>query len=100
MHKITRLITTKAFADGDAVATELTINFTGLSQEDILEVATRAAVVSWQSNARRMKIIPKTAEYMVPKPGTRSSGALTPESLVQRYGSVDAAIEALKALMK
>jgi hypothetical protein len=47
-----------------------------------------------------MKIIPKTAEYIVPKPGTRSAGALTPEALVQRYGSVDAAIEALKALMK
>ena len=98
--KVTRFITTKMFADGDAVATELTINFTGLSNEDILEIATRAAVVSWQSNARRMKIIPKVAEYMVPKPGTRSSGVLTPEALVQRYGSVDNAINALKELMK
>lgn len=98
MNKITRLISTKMFADGPATATELTINFTGLTPEDIMEVAAQAAIVKWQSNARRMKIIPAKAEYMVPKPGTRQQTVLTPEGLVARYGSVDAAIAALEAL--
>jgi hypothetical protein len=98
MSKITRLISTKMFADDTAVATELTINFTGLTPEDIMEVAAQAAIVKWQSNARRMKIIPAKAEYMVPKPGTRQQTVLTPESLVARYGSVEAAIAALEAL--
>lgn len=102
MSKITRLVSTKMFADDTAVATELTINFTGLTPEDIMEVAAQAAIVKWQSNARRMKIIPAKAEYMVPKPGTRhgtrQQTVLTPEGLVARYGSVEAAIAALEAL--
>lgn len=98
MSKITRLISTKMFEGDTAIATELTINFTGLTPEDILEVAGQAAIVKWQSNARRMKIIPAKAEYMVPKPGTRQQTVLTPEGLVARYGSVEAAIAALEAL--
>jgi hypothetical protein len=101
MSKITKLVSTKMFVGDTAVVTELTINFTGLAPEDIMEVAAQAAIVKWQSNARRMKIIPAKAEYMVPKPGTRTPHRppdLTPEGLVARYGSVDAAIDALEAL--
>lgn len=96
--KITKIISTKMFVDADAHSTVLTIDFTGLSPADIMEVAAQAAVVKWQSNARRLKAIPAIATYHVPKPGTRQ--ALTPEGLVARYGSVDAAIEALEALKK
>lgn len=98
MSKITRIISTKMFEGDTATATELTINFAGLTPEDIMEVAGQAAIVKWQSNARRMKIIPAKAEYMVPKPGTRQQTVLTPEGLVARYGSVEAAIAALEAL--
>ena len=98
MSKLTRYISTKAFEGGDPTATELTINFMGLTPEDIMEVAAQAAIVKWQNNARRMKIIPAKAEYMVPKPGTRQQTVLTPEGLVARYGSVEAAIAALEAL--
>jgi hypothetical protein len=98
MSKITRLISTKMYEGGPAVMTELTINFTGLTDEEIKEVAASAASVKWQSNARRMKFIPAKAEYMVPKPGTRQQTVLTPEGLVARYGSVEAAIAALEAL--
>jgi len=98
--KIVKNVNTKMFADGDAFATNLTIDFTGLSNEDIMEVAAQAAVVKWQSNARRMKEIPSSATYVVPKPGTRSSAPITPDALVARFGSIDAAIEALKKLQK
>jgi hypothetical protein len=98
MNKITRLVSTKMYEGATATATELTINFIGLTPEDIMEVAAQAAIVKWQSNARRMKIIPAKAEYKVPKPGIRHQTVLTPESLVARYGSVDAAIAALEAL--
>jgi len=98
--KLTKIISTKMFADDDAHGTELTIDFTGLSPADIMEVAAQAAVVKWQSNARRLKAIPAIATYHVPKPGTRQAVALTPESLVAKYGSVEAAIAALEALKK
>ena len=49
--KLTKIISTKMFADDDARSTELTIDFTGLSPADIMEVAAQAAVVKWQSNA-------------------------------------------------
>lgn len=95
---ITKLISTKMFEGDTAVMTELTINFTGLTQDEIEEVAAQAASVKWQSNARRMKFIPAKAEYIVPKPGKRQQTVLTPEGLVARYGSVEAAIAALEAL--
>ena len=101
MSKITKIVSTKMFAEDDAKQTELTIDFSGLTPEDIMEVAAQAAVVKWQGNARRGKEIPATATYTVPKPGTRGTVVVaTPEALVAKYGSVDAAIEALKSLMK
>ena len=99
--KLTKDVNTKMFADDDSHATTLTIDFTGLSTEDVYEIAAQAAIVKWQSNARRMKVIPAQAEYKVPKPGTRSGGvALTPENLIARYGSVEAAVAALMATQK
>lgn len=99
--RIIKDVNTRMFADDDSHATTLTIDFTGLSQEDVYEIAAQAAIVKWQSNARRMKVIPEQAEYKVPKPGTRSSGvSLTPENLVARYGSVEAAVAALMAIKK
>ena len=95
--KITKIISTRPYADGDAVETTLTIDFDGLSNEEIAEVAAQAAVVKYQSNIRKAKTIPTVDTYKVPRPGTRSVAA-TPEALIARYGSVDAAIEALRKL--
>ena len=98
--KIVKTVSTKMYAEGEAYGTELTIDFTGLTTADIMEVAAQAAVVKWQGNARRLKAIPNSATYIVPKPGTRQTVTLTPEGLVAKYGSVEAAIAALEALKK
>ncbi len=99
--KLTKDVSTKMFADDDAHATTLTLDFTGLSTEDVYEIAAQAAIVKWQGNARRMKEIPTTATYQVPRPGTRGVAvALTPENLIAKYGSVDAAVAALMAVKK
>jgi hypothetical protein len=95
--KITKEVSTKMYEGDTARLTVLTIDFTGLTPEDIMEVAAQAAVVKWQGNARRGKVIPATATYAVPKPGTRGTIQMTPESIIARYGSIDAAIAALKS---
>lgn len=91
-------ISTKAFAEGDAVLTELTLDFEGLSNEDILEIAAQAAVVKWQGTARKLKVIPSVATYKVPKPGTRSVGDPC-TILIAKYG-IEGAIEELKRRMQ
>jgi len=96
---VTKEVSTKQYEGGDAVITILTLDFTGLSDEDILEIAAQAGVVKWQTTARK-KDIPTIATYKVPKPGTRGTVQLTPEALIAKYGSVDAAIAALKAVQK
>lgn len=72
MTKMIKTPSTKLTEDHDAVVTELTLDFSGLSVDDVYEIAAQAAVIKWQGNARRGKEIPKTATYVVPKPGTRS----------------------------
>ena len=112
MNRITKIISTKMYAEDDAVLTTLTLDFSGLTIEEVYEVATKAAVVTWQSNARSKKVIPPTAEYKVPRPGTRSVAvfdhaaalvkALGPDmayKAMQKFGSAEAACEALKALV-
>lgn len=110
--RMTKVINTKMYAEGDAIQTTLTLDFSGLSIDDIYEVAAKAAVVTWQSNARSKKSIPTVAEYKVPKPGTRSVatldhaaalvkaiGADMAYKAMQKFGSAEAACEALKALV-
>ena len=96
--KLTKNVSTKAFAEGDAIQTELTLDFDGLSNEDILEVAAQAAVVKWQGTARKLKVIPAVATYKVPKPGTRSVGDPV-AILIARFG-IEGAIEELKRRMQ
>lgn len=96
--RIIKVINTKPYADGDSVQTTLTIDFTGLTPEDIMEVAAQAAVVKYQSNIRKAKVIPTVDTYKVPRPGTRSAQPVTAEGLIAKYGSKEAAIEALMAV--
>ena len=46
-------------------------------------------------------MVPETATYVVPKPGTRTAKAVTPEALISAYGGdIEKAIKALEALKK
>lgn len=97
--KIIRQVSTRMTEDHDPVVTELTLDFSDLTNEDILEIAAQSATIKWQGNARRGKEIPTTATYKVSKPGTRVQ--IDPaEALIRKYGSVDEAVKALQAMMK
>lgn len=106
---------TKRFEGDDAKRTKLTVDFSGLTEDDILSMATDSAVIKWQAGIRRKKdaIVPSEATYVVPKPGTRAAIAMTPfEMLVQLFGKdkvialvnaaggdIDSVIEKFKGLL-
>ena len=80
---------TRRFEGDDAVRTKLTVDFSALTDEDILSMAVDSAVIKWQSGIRRKKdaVVPKEATYVVPKPGTRAATVMTPfEMLVSLFG--------------
>ena len=98
---IIKEVRTKAFVDGDEIETTLTLDFSNLSDDEVMELAVKSAVINWQSNARRAKLIPAKTTYVVPKPGTRSTAPITPEGYARAFnGDVDKAIEALMNLKK
>lgn len=86
----TKYISTKLFADGDAVKTDLTIDLSQLSEQDKNEIIVSAAVIKWQGRARTGKVIPTKATYVVPRPGTKIGlsleeqlARLTPDQLAE-----------------
>ena len=86
--KIVKTISTRAFEGGDAVNTQLTMDFSDLTSEDILSIAVQAVVIRWQGQARRAKCaIPTVATYKVPKPGTRA--AVDPFEAILRIAGGD-----------
>jgi hypothetical protein len=96
-RKYTKYPNTKLTEDHDAVTTELTIDCSGVTDADLIEYALQSLVIKWQGNARRGKVIPTTATYVVPKPGTRSQ--MDPiTALLLKYGSAEEAIKALEAM--
>ena len=99
---------TRLTEDHDQVTTTLTLDFTGLTDEDIQEIAAQQLVIKWQGNARRMKAIPTVATYKVPKPGTRATlvvdyaqalvklfGGDKAMVLIRKYGTAELAYEAI-----
>lgn len=101
---------TRRFEGDDPVMTSLTLDFSGVTKDDLVEYAIDALVIKWQSSIRRKKdaLVPKTATYKVPKPGTRATPTLTPFemlaglfgkdkalALVNKAGSVEKVIEML-----
>ena len=113
--KVVVYCNTKRFDGDDAVRTKLTVDFSGLTDEDILSLATDSAIIKWQAGIRRKKdaIVPTEATYVVPKPGTRAATTMTPlEMLIQLFGKekvmalinaaggdVDSVIEKFKGLL-
>lgn len=82
--KMIRTVKTRMAEGLDQVETELTLDFTSLSVDDVYEIAAQAAVIKWQGNARRGKEIPTVATYKVPKPGTKSDGTASREAAIRR----------------
>jgi len=100
------ILKTKRFEDDDAVETKLTLDYSQCTIEDLLAKAIKSDKISWQASFRNKKAdnisIPAEATYVVPKVGTRTThkADATPEAIVAKFGSVDAAIAALEALRK
>lgn len=101
--KIEVYCNTKRFEGDDAVQTKLTLDFTQLTEADILDMAVDSAVIKWQSSVRRKKneSVPKIATYVVPKPGSRSAPQMSEEEMLKKLleangGSVDALMAKIK----
>lgn len=94
---------TALYKDGPQTRTKLTVDFSGLSDEDILEMATDSAVIKWQASARRAAMkenstpIPNEATYIVPKPGTRASGTVSDFQALSRVVGSEKATELVNA---
>jgi len=72
IEKVSKWISTKVDKDSDAVKTNLTFDFSGLTEDDIKEYAIMHLVVKWQDQKRRANSIPVADTYKVPKPGTKT----------------------------
>jgi hypothetical protein len=64
-------VNTRMFQGDDATRTNLTIDASALSEEEMFEYVIDSAVIKWQSAIRRKKdsVIPREATYIVPKRG-------------------------------
>ncbi len=101
------MLKTKRFEDDDAVETELTLDYSQCTIDDLLAKAIKSDKISWQASFRNKKAdnvqIPTKATYVVPRVGMRSApkqADVTPEALIAKFGSIDAAIAAFEALRK
>jgi hypothetical protein len=93
---IIRTVKTKLFEGDDAHETVLTLDFSGVTEDDVQEFAAQSAVIKWQGNARRGKEIPATATYKLPKPGTRGSAVVDYEAALTKVFGFDN-VQLLKA---
>jgi hypothetical protein len=102
--KVELYVGTALYKDGPQTRTKLTLDFSGLNEKDILEMATDSAVIKWQASARRAAMkkedaipIPESATYIVPKPGTRASGTVSDEAALVRVVGAEKAKELIAA---
>lgn len=74
MNTTSREVSTKADARAEAVTTKLTIDWEGISQEEIRAMAEQALVVklqgNWRKNGIPAEVTVKASDY---KPGTRQA---------------------------
>ena len=91
---------TRRFEGDDATMTNLTLDFSAVTKDDLIEYAIDTLVIKWQNSIRRKKdaIVPKAATYKVPKPGVRMAATMTPfEMLVGLFGKDKALLLVNKA---
>ena len=110
--KVTVTCRTRRFEGDGETVTELTLDFSDLSEEDIFNMAADSAVIKWQAAARRAALkkdgavaIPTQATYIVPKPGTRATGEVSAEKAVKTIlrkagGDAAKALELMREMME
>lgn len=112
--KIEKTLKTRLFADGDQVETNVTFDLTDLTEADKNELVIRSAAITLQNTWRRKGKIPSgQVEHKVQKPGTRTVGQMTAETLltkifgeveakklIEEFGGAEEAKEAVLAAMK
>lgn len=79
-------VNTKMFQGDDAIRTNLTIDASNLTVEEMFEYVIDSAVIKWQSAIRRKKdsVIPAKAVYVVPKPGTRAVATMSDDEMLAK----------------
>ena len=109
MDKYTKVLTTRLFDEGDPVSTEFTVDVSQLTDDDKIIIIASQAAITRQGCWRRSGVIPAEETYVVKKPGTKGTGLITRtallkklcgskyEAILQKYGDVDKAYEALKS---
>jgi hypothetical protein len=103
---------TKITKEHDAVKTKITLDYEGLTDDQIRAYADDACVIKAQASFRSKGFVPAEFIYKVPVPGTRTATAMTPFEmlcgvfgkeraleLVNKYGTVEAAAEAVKGFL-
>lgn len=60
-----KTIKTRLDARSEKVETKLTLNFDGVTEEQMKELASRSAIIAWQSKARAEGTIPTEATFNV-----------------------------------
>jgi len=92
---------TKRFEGDDAVKTKLTLDFSAVTKDDLVEYAIDSLVIKWQNSIRRKKdaAVPTSATYVVPKPGTRASASMSEDEMVAKLAKTMTADEIIAKVM-
>ena len=112
--KIEKTLKTRRFVGDDQVTTVVTFDLTDLTEADMRELLIRSAAITLQGAWRRKNSIPKGTYYhKIPKPGTRTAGQMTADtllrkmfgdvhadSLVEEFGDAETAKNAVMEMMK
>jgi hypothetical protein len=108
-----KVFSTRVRAGAKPEVTKLRLDLTQLNWEDVLEYALGALVIKRQGSYRKDGSVPFEDSWVVPKPGVRGTsvqmdaqaalvkgfGLEKAQALVRKFGSAEAAFEALKALL-
>lgn len=117
MENRTVYCSTRRFEGDDVTKTKLTLDFSQVTETELIEYAIDALVIKWQGAIRRKKDakVPSEATYKVPKPGTRAAAQMLPfdalvmacggnrelaTSVVNKAGSVEKALELFKSVLE
>lgn len=77
-------VDTKLDAKGETKRTQVTVDFTGASEELVQGLAARTLIVTAQGGFRRNGVIPPKHTVLVREAGTRQAFVATPDSLAAK----------------